>query len=921
MSTTSASSEARSPAALWTKPLLSPSSSLSASSITGSAAVEQPPLLISQPIMSMAVVPAAIMGIKSTSCISLGTGNSPTSASASLLPLVGRDYMSYSSLNGTLVTGKVTAESSPRPLSSMEYAEYQAPNTVARVSTDQQSIHPLELDPDHDTNTFQDRDHSFKESASASAPSGHGSQKELQPQPVIRKKTSFAARIRNVFIGKQNSSKSVETQEDIISLSSSGEDDKVTAHLNVNGELHRGSVSSSSSVDTALGHGELRRDSGQTVTPLTSPDTSPLGSPTVKSTPTLIAGTTIQQSSSESPSICPLSAQDAETETETGSDSSALLPKSQTATLPNNQTVIQPTPTRTVKKRLSFASISSFFGSRNPQERRAKQQRSSSLPHVENPLVVVGRQIAGFQRRHSLNDLHDSSAKTKSQSAHQLVGPPWKKGSTSIPASTSAPAVALPPTPTKKLSLNSVFNKQLKKKKNIPKSTPPAPTKPLKSALVHRPPASSPAKVHHVHATRRRSASVRSQGSSQRRQLQLQYRQSQHHPQRQSQNSHGSNDPFARLAEANQTLASLSMGSSDHDFCTSPQTHEAPAGGLYREDPHSPTRPPIDSANGTPVSCTLSTPPTPRVLPVATKNSKARSDSNYSPPLNPLATLSRSSSCCSFSSASEDVNASRSTSSVSDDGVSCSSTYSSQFEVNATSAYSQPRGQSASNDENSAVFHPILPASAARVSVDRIAVEAQMKLSAGIHMGDDMTMGNSSSTYESSTMSSSSTTASSTSSPGTAGYDNKSGNGVYNSQHGCIHQQSNYQHLKHQQQLMALEQQQFEDEYYTEDQNDQEQGLFVDADSQQSYQYQSYYYGDSSLYPPRPPRQLQFSKEEPTIHPTWTSEQYDRTSDINITASRLTPTSAQKIKLELNQFKSQEMEVHQDSRVYTHFFI
>ncbi|KAF9958310.1 hypothetical protein BGZ70_009228, partial [Mortierella alpina] len=71
----------------------------------------------------------------------------------------------------------------------------------------------------------------------------------------------------------------------------------------------------------------------------------------------------------------------------------------------------------------------------------------------------------------------------------------------------------------------------------------------------------------------------------------------------------------------------------------------------------------------------------------------------------------------------------------------------------------------------------------------------------------------------------------------------------------------------------------------------------------------------------RPTRQLQFSTAEPIIHTTWTSDQYDRTSDSNITAHRLTPAIAQKIKLELNQFKSQEMIVHQESRTHTHFFV
>ncbi|KAF9928289.1 hypothetical protein FBU30_002511 [Linnemannia zychae] len=72
--------------------------------------------------------------------------------------------------------------------------------------------------------------------------------------------------------------------------------------------------------------------------------------------------------------------------------------------------------------------------------------------------------------------------------------------------------------------------------------------------------------------------------------------------------------------------------------------------------------------------------------------------------------------------------------------------------------------------------------------------------------------------------------------------------------------------------------------------------------------------------PTRGNRQLHFSTAQPIIHETWTPDQYDRTSDPNITAHRLTPAIAQKIKHELNTFKSQEMMVHQESRMNTHFF-
>ncbi|RPA86504.1 hypothetical protein BJ508DRAFT_301866 [Ascobolus immersus RN42] len=55
-----------------------------------------------------------------------------------------------------------------------------------------------------------------------------------------------------------------------------------------------------------------------------------------------------------------------------------------------------------------------------------------------------------------------------------------------------------------------------------------------------------------------------------------------------------------------------------------------------------------------------------------------------------------------------------------------------------------------------------------------------------------------------------------------------------------------------------------------------------------------------------------------TFHETWTSGEYDRKGDI-ATCNRLTPMLAQQIKEELNTFKM-EMDVHEESRVYTHFF-
>lgn len=72
-------------------------------------------------------------------------------------------------------------------------------------------------------------------------------------------------------------------------------------------------------------------------------------------------------------------------------------------------------------------------------------------------------------------------------------------------------------------------------------------------------------------------------------------------------------------------------------------------------------------------------------------------------------------------------------------------------------------------------------------------------------------------------------------------------------------------------------------------------------------------------------------------HDTWPSQEYDRRGEI-ATCNRLTPMLAQQIKEELNTFKMvsdlqlppdprrnansswQEMEVHENSKIYTHFF-
>ncbi|CAM1505404.1 Fc.00g110410.m01.CDS01 [Cosmosporella sp. VM-42] len=66
------------------------------------------------------------------------------------------------------------------------------------------------------------------------------------------------------------------------------------------------------------------------------------------------------------------------------------------------------------------------------------------------------------------------------------------------------------------------------------------------------------------------------------------------------------------------------------------------------------------------------------------------------------------------------------------------------------------------------------------------------------------------------------------------------------------------------------------------------------------------------------------SKRNATFSPrivfydTWPSQEYDRRGEV-ATCNRLTPMLAQQIKEELNTFKM-EMEVHENSKIYTHFF-
>lgn len=58
-----------------------------------------------------------------------------------------------------------------------------------------------------------------------------------------------------------------------------------------------------------------------------------------------------------------------------------------------------------------------------------------------------------------------------------------------------------------------------------------------------------------------------------------------------------------------------------------------------------------------------------------------------------------------------------------------------------------------------------------------------------------------------------------------------------------------------------------------------------------------------------------------SVRETYSKADYDRGSDPDAVCTRLTPAMAQQIKEELNAYKLHEMQVHEYSRVHTHFFI
>ncbi|KAF8947640.1 hypothetical protein BGZ47_008407 [Haplosporangium gracile] len=474
-----------------------------------------------------------------------------------------------------------------------------------RLSTDQESVHPLQLEPEprlsfdnHARRSSLSLSSSLPPpfssassssftgeswlslAPSSSSPSNNSSisssdfaqsapalltiqtQEGVVPHKTIREKTSLASKIRKVFIkqtmsgsngsnnGSSNGSFSSKDQdvdvlhhhyhyhgstqalEDIMSMSSS-RDCEIDAQggllrngrggagigtgIGAAGELcpplvshlieHRVSVSSSSSGESvSVGQGGL-----SPCTPSTSPEMSPSGSPKPKHTlAALITGSSTAIAGNGVPDGHPLSPVKVNQLTvspvpaSSSSPSSVLVPNGPLK--PSEKRIsLEPTSSRTSKKRLSFASITSFFNARNADAMTAsdkkKQQRSSSVPNVESPLIG-GRQPQGsaaFQRRHSLNDLE-----TGPQLQAKFVAPPWDKDRVSAQAAAAAAESLIKATENETSSsgattiskIQGVFGKQSKKNKNkkstnhsenISTTAIVSSAKPLRSAMTHRP--------------------------------------------------------------------------------------------------------------------------------------------------------------------------------------------------------------------------------------------------------------------------------------------------------------------------------------------------------------------------------------------------------------------------------------------------
>ncbi|KAF9382434.1 bud neck involved protein [Podila verticillata] len=659
------------------------------------------------------------------------------------------------------------------------------------------------------------------------------------------------------------------------------------------------------------------------------------------------------------------------------------------------------TPTRAVKKRLSFATITSFFNPRHEEQEtiKKKQQRSSSVPNVEHPLTAVGRQLAGFQRRHSLNDMHPNAppAHVKSSSVPSspppFMAPPWDKDLLSAQAAhAAAEFMGENKTPTHTPSkLKGVFGKRNKKKKNavvagVVHTTPPmtsvtsssshahaphvfATGKPLRPALVVR-------RAHRAPSIRsiKRAPSIRAPS----------IRHGHHRSPSHSQDTLGHSRKIS-TEQGGQGRTSLERSGTvvrhHRENTMGPGRVPKRSSSARISTSSSSPRSSEDYDLGATLAALRNSPHTPRVLPIITKCSPF-------PPINPLATLSPTSSYGSLSSGSDYASESASSTSTVDPGV--------------------------STPNKRLSIHSDIPH---RHSADQ----------AMPGMGQFLGSPGSSTAYStSSSNASSSTYYSGTSSPAVS---SPYGNGPkmfsfppqqqqqlpqYRNFHNHHPMPDHYQYNVHQQMMTSLPppsqpHQQFNQAYPPPSHYQFHQFAGLQQQQQQQQQQGQYTY----TYPPQAPlpllhfhhpmqptpeyyhpmphrmgppppqgmrpfhfpaphysgmavgggypvapiphhpsspgparaisrpvtpahttsvsegqgqgdkaggRMVGFSAQ-PSVHQTWAADQYDRSSDPHITAQRLTPAIAHKIKLELNQFKSQEMLVHHESRVNTHFFV
>ncbi|KAF9174601.1 hypothetical protein BGX20_010594 [Mortierella sp. AD010] len=811
----------------------------------------------------------------------------------------------------------------------------------------------------------------------------------FQPQPVTanpqargegRKRAMLVSRIRKVFNKPIISSPAKEQQEKEGMQRQSLENIALSPCLSSEFMLdqHRDSVSSSSSGESmSVGQAEFGLN-----TPLTSPEISPSGSPKLKHI--------LPESQTQSFA--------------TGIEPQATMNSLNTAdTKPLEKRLsLEPTQTRTLKKRLSFASITSFFNPRGSdaaaaEANRKKQQRSSSVPNIENPLVTVGRQIAGFQRRHSLNGMPecptpnaDKQFAPPSLPQQNMVAPPWDKDRTSAQAaalaaemleiSTSKTSSEKIGDSIKKSRIYGVFGKQ-SKKKNKKKGDNGA-------SIV----AADNTATAGDHAPRRQRSSSLSKAPSnqtciyeQTEQQQQQLEQPQPQPEEQQQVSSVRRaslprplvsfpqdpTPGSRRASEEQQLGRLGERQGHYSVIDRKQRlsvrYPAESERDNMQYQESPTTAPCQVGGFMvqhPIECGLTGPlPRPRITPVSTALPSPTQDQSYGhiPLLSP--TSPQRNSFCSIAGA--------------ESGQFSSDAYSFAVSMQESpmTAYrrnSYHQGENLGN-RNSIV---LVNAPVSRLSMDpSLYMESSgPEIVAPIPMSVALPF-----------------------SPMPTIPAMVNANLQHQQHQQYLQQQQQLQmHAQHQQfqqfqraqqqQQQFLQQQQYQQQfmnplalaspsqtpsvqdsfhlqhhpyphphpyqfnmhqqpipshlYYPSPQHPlqyhAQQQFMTNMTNANNVQYgpmtttstlsptENSTDPTASLSscgkPASPSKQIQFSTAQPIVHQTWAADQYDRTSDPNITAHRLTQAIAQKIKLELNQFKSQEMIVHQDSRAHTHFF-